>query len=188
LQKPYNFKKVTQPTRASLFCFFLAVRLQCPFSRPPTPGKCAYIKPQSQSSSATGQQQQPAGSSPVKGCPSVTPDHTHKRICDMSLPGMNAKTNRRSENHLHMSIKYQAEAPITTRTEEHAFFTLPQHATGTKKYSTKIEVKSRGQGINETHQISRAAWRTSSQCWISMKDRQKALEPRLESKIPLNTI
>jgi hypothetical protein len=71
----------------------------------------------------------------------VTAATNTKPTCTVSLPETNAKTNGGPENHLHMSTVYQAEAPITTRTEEYAFFILPQHATGTIKYSTKIEAK-----------------------------------------------
>ena len=112
---------------------------QCPFSQPPAPCKRTYTTPQPHLGSVTGQQQQPAGSSPVTECPSVTPDYTHKHTCTVSLPEMNAKTDGGTETHLHMSTKYQAEVPITTRAEEHAFFTLRQHATGTKKSGAKKE-------------------------------------------------
>jgi len=136
LQKPYNFET---PTPGPSFLFFLSARPQCPFSQPPAPFKCADIKSKPHSGCTTGQQQQPAGSSPVTECPSVTTATGTKHTCTVSLPEMNAKTDGGTETHLHMSTKYQAEVPITTRAEEHAFFTLRQHATGTKKSGAKKE-------------------------------------------------
>ena len=136
MQNPHNFET---PTPGPSFLFFLSARPQCLFSRPPVPCKCASTKPKLHSGSVTGQQQQPADSSPATGCPAVTTATHNHSTSTASLPEMNAKTNGGTEIHLHMPTKCQAEVPITTRAVEHAFFTLRQHATGSKKSGAKKE-------------------------------------------------